>query len=157
MQARTGDCSPFCKEIPRLACGPAAPIDSIHYDCVSQVLSGGRRFCRHRRSCLFNEEAAAEKTGCFWFPSINTKRSRSEGKTAQRKATIQSWRPGESGNPSPGQKHISHGCRHHLFFCFIYRRRPQLWFKKKKTPENLWVPIAVCECVCVHSRCSVVF
>lgn len=27
-------------------------------------------------SCFINQEAAASETGCFWFPSINTKRSR---------------------------------------------------------------------------------
>lgn len=59
----------------------------VPYVRVCQV-SGGRGPDVTELSCLFNEEAAAGKTGCFWFPGINTKRSRSEEKKAQREARI---------------------------------------------------------------------
>lgn len=101
-------------------CGHVSTLtDSIRARVSGQRWAG---LWRHRGSCLFNKEAAAGKTGCFWFPSINTKRSRSEEKTAQREARIESWRPGESGKPAEGQKHISHSCPQTFvfFLCFIY-------------------------------------
>lgn len=50
-------------------------------------------------SCFIKQEAAASETGCFWFPSINTKRSRWEGgkQAAQREARFKSRPPRETG------------------------------------------------------------
>lgn len=98
-------------------CGHVSTLtDSIRARVSGQRWAG---LWRHRGSCLFHKEAAAGETGCFWFPSINTKRSRSEEKTAQREARIESWRPGESGKPAEGQKHISHSCPQTFVFSLV--------------------------------------